>query len=342
MIEIKGLVKKYVSDKAEVTALKNVNLHISKGEVAGIIGYSGAGKSTLVRCVNMLEKPTDGHILVDGQEITGLNGKGLRLARQKIGMVFQHFNLLSSRTVRDNIGFPLEIAGWNKKDIERRVDELLEVVGLNERADAYPAQLSGGQKQRVGIARALANQPIVLLCDEATSALDPSTTKSILTLLKDINAKFNLTIMVITHEMQVIKEICDSVSVIDDGEIVESGSVLNVFANPQKPITRGFIQSLHNLEIPAEFYEQIKAGSDSHQLARIVFTGKSAGEPVVASLQQKFDVKVNILAGNIDYIKGAPLGILTLDLAGEKTAVSKCLDYLKDLNLNVEVLTGEF
>lgn len=338
MIRIEGLSKIYSTPAGEIAALEKIDLHIRKGEIAGIIGYSGAGKSTLVRCVNLLEKPTMGSVMVDAREITGLSGGELRAARRKIGMIFQHFNLLYSRTVHDNIAFPLEIAGAPKERINARVMELLELVGLAERARSYPAQLSGGQKQRVGIARALANEPGVLLCDEATSALDPSTTQAILTLLKDINKKLNLTIMVITHEMQVIKEICDTVSVIEEGRIIESGPVLEIFAHPRRDTTKGFIGSLYNMDIPADFYRQIKKSGGFHQLLRITFTGEAAGEPVVASLAQNFPVAANILAGNIDYIKGAPLGILILDISGTQEEVLKSIQYLKDRKLNVEVL----
>lgn len=226
----------------------------------------------------------------------------------------------------------------SKTQINKRVADLLELVGLSERAAAYPAQLSGGQKQRVGIARALANEPKVLLCDEATSALDPSTTQSILSLLKDINRELNLTIVVITHEMQVIKEICDTVSVIENGQIIESGPVMDVFAHPRKETTKGFIQSLYNVEIPQEFYRQIKAAGRYHRLVRVVFTGAPAAEPVVAELVRHCGIQVNIMAGNIDYIKGAPLGILTLDLAGEQADILQAIQYLKDKKLYVEVL----
>lgn len=337
MIKVEGLSKKYNSVAGEIVALKDINLHVKKGEIAGIIGFSGAGKSTLVRCINLLEKPSAGHVYVDGQEITGLKGAQLRELRQKIGMIFQHFNLLASRKVRENIAFPLEIAGWPKDKINKRVDELLELVGLTGRVDAYPSQLSGGQKQRVGIARALANEPKILLCDEATSALDPSTTQSILALLKEINKKLGLTILIITHEMQVIKEICDKVWVIEKGQIIESGPVLEVFAHPQQKATKGFTDSIHRLEIPADFYRQVASSPGYHQLVRLIFTGGSAGQPIVASLPQNFGVNVNIMAGNIDYIKGQPLGILTLDISGDKDAVIKCLEHLEKLDLTVEV-----
>lgn len=338
MIKIEGLSKVFPTKGGEIAALRDVNLHIKKGEIAGIIGYSGAGKSTLVRCINLLEKPSEGSVIVDGSDITVLHGQQLRDARRKIGMIFQHFNLLYSRTVRGNIAFPLEIADMQKKDIDKRVEELLELVGLSERAQAYPSQLSGGQKQRVGIARALANEPKVLLCDEATSALDPSTTKSILALLQDINKRLNLTIVVITHEMQVIKEICDTVSVIENGSIIETGPVSQVFAHPHRDTTKGFVQSLYNVDIPPDFYARINGSGGKHQLVRVVFTGEPAADPIVSDLVEKCNVKINILAGNIDYIKGEPLGILTMDISGEQQAVLQSMQYLKDRDLYVEVL----
>ena len=250
MIEIKNLTKIYTTPTQEILALDDVSLRVEKGEIFGIIGLSGAGKSTLIRCINMLEKPTRGSILVGDREITALDKEDLRTARQKIGMIFQHFNLLSSRTVFENEMFPLEIARVPTNQAQRRVNELLELVGLEDRADSYPAQLSGGQKQRVGIARALANEPLLLLSDEATSALDPQTTRSILELLKDINRQLNLTILLITHDMNVIKEVCDRVAVIDDSRIVEVGDVLDIFANPKIPTTRSFISAVMNREVP--------------------------------------------------------------------------------------------
>ncbi|AVX30715.1 D-methionine transport system ATP-binding protein [Carboxydocella thermautotrophica] len=342
MIRITELSKVFQGPNGPVQALKNINLSVSKGEIAGIIGYSGAGKSTLIRCVNLLETPTTGTIVVDGQEITSLRGEQLRQARRKMGMIFQHFNLLSSRTVRENIAFPLEIAGVPRAEIKKRVDELLELVGLTDRADNYPAQLSGGQKQRVGIARALASNPSVLLCDEATSALDPATTRSILQLLLDINQRLGLTILLITHEMDVIKEICDTVYVMEAGEIIESGPVLDVFAHPTRETTRAFIESLYQLDLPSDFYRQIVHRPGFHRLVRLVFTGVNAAEPIVATLGQKFAVTVNIMAGNIDYIKGQPLGILTLDISGDSLEVEKALSYLHTTGLKVEVLEYEF
>lgn len=338
MIKVSGLSKIYQGPAGTVTALDNISLEVQRGEIAGIIGYSGAGKSTLIRCINLLETPTSGSIQVDGQEITSLHGAALRQARRKMGMIFQHFNLLSSRTVRENIAFPLEIAGVDKGEIKSRVEELLELVGLSDRADNYPAQLSGGQKQRVGIARALASNPSVLLCDEATSALDPATTRSILQLLLDINRRLGLTILLITHEMDVIKEICDTVYVMEAGQIIEAGRVLDVFAHPVNATTRAFIESLYQLDLPADFYRQIAAAPGWHRLVRLVFTGSHAAEPMVATLGRRFPVTVNILAGNIDYIKGQPLGILTLDINGDREEVEKATAYLQATGLMVEVL----
>ena len=250
MIEIVDVKKTYQGLSGEVEALKGVSLQIEAGKIFGIIGLSGAGKSSLIRCINMLEKPTVGKVKVAGKEMTELNEQGLRQARKEIGMIFQHFNLLTSRTVEENIAFPLELAGWSKADISERVLEMLSLVGLSDKAKQYPAQLSGGQKQRVGIARALASRPRVLLCDEATSALDPQTTRSILELLQDINRKLNLTIVLITHEMQVVKEICHQVAVIENGYIIEQGDVYDVFTKPVHPTTREFVNTIMNLELP--------------------------------------------------------------------------------------------
>ena len=244
MIKLSHIEKTYDSPSGPVKALKGIDLEIARGEIFGIIGLSGAGKSTLVRCINMLERPTAGQVFVDGKELTKLTSSELREARKDIGMIFQHFNLLSSATVYENIAFPLKLAGVSAAKIEEKVRPLLKLVGLESKADQYPSQLSGGQKQRVGIARALASEPKVLLCDEATSALDPQTTKAILELIRDINRKLQLTVVVITHEMQVVKDICDKVAVIDKGVIAEQGSVIDIFTNPQQPITKEFISVL--------------------------------------------------------------------------------------------------
>ena len=261
MIELQHIDKVYHTASGDLHALKDINLTINEGEIFGIIGLSGAGKSTLVRCINMLEKPTSGKVMVDGQEMTALGEEQLRKARQNIGMIFQHFNLLSSRTVFGNIAFPLEIQGMDKAAIQKKVEPLLDLVGLKDRADHYPSQLSGGQKQRVGIARALASDPKVLLCDEATSALDPQTTESILNLLRDINKRLHITIVMITHQMNVVKEICDRVAVIENGEIIEQGSMVDIFTNPQKATTKEFVASIQHNDLP-DFVKKLDIHKD--------------------------------------------------------------------------------
>ena len=340
MIQIEGLTKIYSTSSQEVLALDNVSLQVEKGEIFGIIGLSGAGKSTLIRCINMLEKPTQGIIRVDGQNISSLDKRELREARQKIGMIFQQFNLLSSRTVFDNVMFPLEIAGIPPKEAHKRVQELLDLVGLTDKAQVYPEQLSGGQKQRVGIARALANDPKILLSDEATSALDPQTTRSILRLLKDINKQLNLTILLITHDMNVIKETCDRVAVIDNSKIVEIGNVLSIFSNPGTPTSKSFINTVINKEIPEELLHHSFINDDhlTSKLIRASFIGASAGDPVISGLVKKYDIKANILYGNIDRVKDTPFGNLTLELIGDPDLMNQALDYLRENGLEIEVL----
>jgi len=340
LIQIEGLTKIYSTSSQEVLALDNVSLQVEKGEIFGIIGLSGAGKSTLIRCINMLEKPTQGIIRVDGQNISSLDKRELREARQKIGMIFQQFNLLSSRTVFDNVMFPLEIAGIPPKEAHKRVQELLDLVGLTDKAQVYPEQLSGGQKQRVGIARALANDPKILLSDEATSALDPQTTRSILRLLKDINKQLNLTILLITHDMNVIKETCDRVAVIDNSKIVEIGNVLSIFSNPGTPTSKSFINTVINKEIPEELLHHSFINDDhlTSKLIRASFIGASAGDPVISGLVKKYDIKANILYGNIDRVKDTPFGNLTLELIGDPDLMNQALDYLRENGLEIEVL----
>ncbi len=344
MIKLVNVEKTYYSKAGDIHALHQTNLEIKAGEIFGVIGLSGAGKSTLIRCINMLEKPTKGQVFVDGQELTAMNESQLRKARQSIGMIFQHFNLLSSRTVYDNIAFPLEIQGLSKAEIDKRVRPLLELVQLETRGDYYPSQLSGGQKQRVGIARALASNPKVLLCDEATSALDPQTTKSILDLLKDINQKLNLTIVLITHQMEVVKAICDRVAVIEAGDIIEEGRMVDVFTNPQHPTTKEFTKSVTNAEIP----EMIKSKqlsdtyvNGSKLIVRISFLGDSAGEPVVSGMVKRFDVDVSILFGNIDQLKDVSFGQLIIEVSGTKEGIQSALEYLHNQHLKTEVIGYE-
>ena len=341
MIKLSQIEKVYDGASGPVHALKGIDLHIRRGEIYGVIGLSGAGKSTLVRCINMLERPTKGKVIVDGADLTAMNDRELRAARKNIGMIFQHFNLLSSATVYDNVAFPLTLIGMKRSEIEKKVVPLLELVGLADKKDQYPAQLSGGQKQRVGIARALASDPKVLLCDEATSALDPQTTKSILELIRDINQKLQLTVVLITHEMQVIKEICDNVAVIENGVICEQGTVLDVFTNPQQAITKEFIGVIISHDIPEAFKDaQISATPlpDSSLLVRLSFIGNSAGEPVISGLIRRFEVDTNIIYGNVDHIKSTPYGTLVIEITGDDAEIQKALDYLQERNLGIEVI----
>jgi D-methionine transport system ATP-binding protein len=344
MIEIEGLQKSFArgndAHSVATTVLQDLSLSVKKGEIFGIIGRSGAGKSTLIRCINMLERPSAGRVVVDGQDITALSGAALRDARRRIGMIFQHFNLLSSRTVFDNVAFPLELTGMSKSQIEQEVLPLLELVGLSDKRTAYPAQLSGGQKQRVAIARALASKPAVLLCDEATSALDPETTQSILALLKDINAKLDLTILLITHEMPVIKAICDKVAVLDRGVVVEQGPVFDIFTAPKAAVTRLMVHDLIDRDLPDWLAKKIgdyKQGP-ANPILRITFSGPHANEPVIADLVKRFDVSLNILQANVDYIQGQPFGIIIVEAEGEQAAIDAAIAHVNSQNLKAEVL----
>lgn len=331
MIKIVDVTKKYDS----VTAVKQANLHIAKGEIFGIIGYSGAGKSTLLRCINLLERPSSGKILVDNKDLTQLTDEEVRKERLKIGMIFQHFHLISSKKVYDNIAFSLKAAGKSKDEIKKRVPELLDMVGLTDRADHYPAQLSGGQKQRVGIARALANDPKVLLCDEATSALDPTTTDSILALLKKINEELGITIVLITHEMEVVQEVCDRVAVMEDGEVVEVADIYDIFAEPQKDITKQFVRTIQNLILPKRLLANRKG-----TIVQIIFRGDSAEESIISETFTKYDVEINILHGQIVYIQDQPLGSLIIEIIGDESEIRKSIDYIHKRTSQVEVLTN--
>ena len=341
MIQLEHIEKIYHTASGDLHALKDINLTINEGEIFGIIGLSGAGKSTLVRCINMLERPTSGKVFVDGQEMTALSEEQLRKARQNIGMIFQHFNLLASRTVYGNIAFPLEIQGLDKAAIKKKVEPLLELVGLSDRADHYPSQLSGGQKQRVGIARALASDPKVLLCDEATSALDPQTTESILNLLRDINKRLHITIVMITHQMNVVKEICDRVAVIENGEIIEQGSMVDIFTNPQKATTKEFVASIQHNDLP-DFVKKMDVHkayqSGDKALVSLSFIGESAGEPVVSVLIKSYDTNVNILTANIETLQDTPFGTLLIELEGDEDHLKKALDYLHSRQVKDEVI----
>jgi D-methionine transport system ATP-binding protein len=325
-------------DGSPVTALDGIDLTVPQGSVLGVIGRSGAGKSTLIRLVNGLEKPTSGRVVVDGADISALPEKALRHARRSIGMIFQHFNLLSSRTAAENVALPLEVAGYDKPAIKARVDELLALVGLSDKRNRYPAELSGGQKQRVGIARALATKPKVLLSDEATSALDPETTRSILDLLARINAELGLTIMLITHEMAVIRSIAREVAVIEAGRIIEQGDVFDVFTRPEHEVTRSFLGDETGRALPAYVANRLQpdAVPGSQAVIRIGFRGPHATDPVLARLARDLNIEANILAGSVDEIAGRPCGTLVVSVP--EASLTKTLDFLKQYGLDTEVL----
>ncbi|QWC22184.1 methionine ABC transporter ATP-binding protein [Bacillus haikouensis] len=340
MITISDVKKIYQSKAGPISAVDGVNLSVKEGEIFGVIGYSGAGKSTLIRMLNGLEVPTEGTINVGGQAVSTIKGKKLREARQSIGMIFQHFNLLWSRTVIDNIQFPLEIAGVPKKERVKRANELLKLVGLEGRGDAYPAQLSGGQKQRVGIARALANNPRVLLCDEATSALDPQTTDSILDLLVDINKRLGLTIVLITHEMHVIKKICHRVAVMENGKVAELGDVLEVFRNPQQQVTKRFVKEVSQDQDSDEVIEQLIKEYPTGKVLKFTFVGDSTGQPLITSLIRKFGLEVNILQGQISQTQKGAYGTLFVHLDGEESQLKEALTFAESQLVKVEVMAG--
>ncbi|MDO4299248.1 MAG: ATP-binding cassette domain-containing protein [Lachnospiraceae bacterium] len=328
MIQVEHLYKTFSQKGSSVEALKDVSFEIEKGDIFGIIGLSGAGKSTLVRCLNFLERPTEGTVTVAGQNLAELSERELRTARQNIGMIFQHFNLLMQRNVLDNIVFPMEIAGVPKKEAKERALELLETVGLSEKAKAYPVQLSGGQKQRVAIARVLANNPQVLLCDEATSALDPQTTKSILTLLKQINQEYGITIVVITHEMAVVQEICNRVAIIDQGILAETGTVEEIFRSPKTEAAKRLV--FGGTERIAEM--------KGDRCVRIVFSEQSAFEPVIGNMVLEFKRPVNILFAATRNVGGKAKGEMVLQLPQQRELGDRMIRYLKERNLSVEEL----
>lgn len=340
MIEIKDVNKVFYQGGKAIHALSDINLSIAQGRIFGVIGSSGAGKSTLIRCVNLLERPTNGQIIVDGVDLTSLSKQELTLTRRKIGMIFQHFNLLSSRTVFNNVSLPLELAGLTKKEIADKVEGLLELVGLSDKRDTYPANLSGGQKQRVAIARALASDPKVLLCDEATSALDPATTQSILELLRKINKELNLTILLITHEMAVVKGICQEVAIIGDGKLVEEGAVGDIFAHPKTDLAREFIRSTLDLSIPADYQARLQATQTqgSYPLIRLEFTGASVDKPVISHVAREFNIDISILSSDMDYVGGVKFGLMLAELLGPVESADKAIRYLKDHKIEVEVL----
>ncbi|GGF32435.1 methionine import ATP-binding protein MetN [Halobacillus andaensis] len=337
MISIKDLTKVFQTKDQEVRAVDELNLSIDKGEIFGVIGYSGAGKSTFIRLLNRLEEPTSGEIELNNENLTGLKKNELRLARQEIGMIFQHFNLLWSRTVFDNIAFPLEIAGVSRKKREERVNELIELVGLSGRGGSYPSQLSGGQKQRVGIARALANNPKVLLCDEATSALDPETTDSILDLLVGINEKLGLTIVLITHEMHVIRKICHRVAVMEQGKVVESGDVLDVFLHPKEKVTKRFVDQVMGDPDREDSLNLIQENYRSGEVIQLHFVGENTNQALISDLSRKFEVDVNILHGKITQTQKGAYGTMLVQLVGDEEVVNQSIEYIRTTSVEVEV-----
>ena len=341
MIELSHISKDFGSGSYAVHAVRDVSLSIGSGEIFGIIGFSGAGKSTLVRCINLLERPTSGTVTVDGRELTALTPKELRQERRKIGMIFQHFNLMPSRTVAGNVAYPLRGSGLSRKEINEKVQRLLGLVGIAEKADAYPSQLSGGQKQRVAIARALANDPKVLLCDEATSALDPQTTKSILHLLRQLNETLGITIVLITHEMAVVKEICGRVAVMEYGSVVEQGEVFTVFAEPKQEITRSFIHTTSNLRKVEELIAEdspVTRLQPGELIVRLSYIQRNVNEPLISAVSQKFNISLNIIFADIAIVQDSPIGGTVAILSGERGQITKAIEYLIEKNVGVEVI----
>lgn len=339
MIELKNISVDFDGFKA----VKDVSLKIEEQDAFGIVGFSGAGKSTLVRTINLLQRPSEGQVLLDGENLLDLSNKELRARRKKIGMIFQHFNLLNNRTVIDNVIFPIrKDKSLSKEEKRARAQKLLEKVGIGDKADSYPRELSGGQQQRCAIARALASEPEILLCDEATSALDPKTTKQILKLLKELNKELNLTIVIITHQMEVVKDLCNKCAVMQDGEIIEEGSTLEIFSNPKSDLAREFVETSTNI---TETIDQVKANigilKADEQLAQISYVGESTTEPVINELYEKFGIETNILAGHIEFINEVPVGNLIVTLKGDGKNLNQVKAYLEDKKADIKILGGK-
>ena len=341
IIELKNITKTFEQDGKIFDAVKDASVSVEKGEIYGIIGFSGAGKSTLVRTINLLGRPTSGQVIVKGRDFLSLSKKELRQERKKIGMIFQHFNLMKSRNVFENVAFPLKHSGLSKEQISQKVHSLLELVEINDKDKNFPSQLSGGQKQRVAIARALANDPDILLCDEATSALDPTTTKAILKLLKKLNKKLGLTIVIITHQMEVIKEICDKVAVMEHGKIVEQGDVFDIFANPQNEVTKRFIKATSNLTKIEELIEEdspVVHLEKGEYLVRFSYIQKNVSEPLISATSRIYDVTMNIIFAEIEIVQNAPIGGTIAIISGKKEAIERALEHIREENVGVEVL----
>lgn len=336
MIELQNIQKIFNRKGSVVEALKGVNLTVEKGDIFGVIGFSGAGKSTLIRMVNYLEQPTSGEVIVNNKNLGELTNKELREVRKQIGMIFQHFNLLESKTVFENVAIPLVLNHKPKKEIEIRVNELLEFVGLENKAKSYPYELSGGQKQRIGIARALATNPLILLCDEATSALDPQTTESILQLLKKINKEYNITILIITHEMNVIREVCNKIAVMEKGKIIEQGDLLDVFGNPKEQTTKNFVRTVVHDEIPKVILDEINNEDENSKVLKLKFIGENSKKAILAEACNEFNVQPNILFANVTELQGNILGHLIVELKGEKENIEKAHKFMKEKNVGIE------
>lgn len=342
MIEFENVSKVFETKGNKVNALKDVSLKIETGDIYGIIGFSGAGKSTLLRTINALEKPTTGRVLIDGEDINQLPPAELRKKRKSIGMIFQQFNLLETKTVYENVAIPLKLNKVPKDQIKKKVEEILEFVELSDKKDAYPAKLSGGQKQRVGIARALATEPSILLSDESTSALDPKTTAAILKLLKKINQELHITIVLITHEMNVIQSICNHVAVMENGEVVESGDVIDVFSMPKKSITKNFVKTVINDSVPESLIAGILADQRNYKILRLKFLSTTTTESVLARVNKQFDVETNILFANISEIQDRILGIHIIQIFGSPEEIQKAEAYLDSQNVgHIEVSLKE-
>ena len=337
IIQLKDIDVTFHNKGQTVEAVKKVSLTVDRGDIYGVVGYSGAGKSTLVRVINRLQRPTAGSVIVNGQDILSLSSHDLRTARTKIGMIFQHFNLMASRTIADNVGYPLK-GRLPHEDRKKKVAHLLELVGLSEKATDYPAQLSGGQKQRVAIARALANDPEILISDEATSALDPKTTSSILALLKRLNKELGLTVVLITHEMEAVKEICNKVAVMEDGEIIERGDLVSIFSRPQKPLTQDFINTATQINQALEkIFRQADSLqlSDSQQLVQLQYVGASTDAPLITELYKRYGVVSNILYGNVEILQNTPLGNLIVVMSGEPDKLAAAWQYCQDAGISI-------
>lgn len=334
MIDVKNVSKSFKTDKGNIEAVSDVSFHVGRGEIYGIIGLSGAGKSTLVRLLNRLEEPTAGQIIIDGIDMVGLNKSQLLNKRKDIGMIFQHFNLFSQKTIRENIAYPLIVDKLAKKDIDKRVDELLTFINLKDRADSYPAQLSGGQQQRVAIARAIARKPEILLSDEGTSALDPKNTKQVLELLKKISTELGTTIIMITHQMEVAKSICDRIAVMDGGKIVEENETQEIFLHPKHPTTRAFVSKAHD----GESWDEYRNIAHSGRLIKLNYPGQTADKPIIADLIKRHNISLSILAGNIDTLNVGHLGSLLVELDGDDKELDKAVEDLIKQGVEVEVL----